>query len=684
MSEILETIFKLIPLVDFFHSLGVNEEISIFLASLINLFIIWVVTRFSIFINKRYRKYKLEEDLRPQFDPVSIRKNNKFYIKTQFQNASPTRMEEPRHTHSFVAKGKLIPFFLKVFKAKYLTERFYIILADSGMGKTTFMINLYMRVISFWNFRRGKKLKIKLLRLGSEDSLSIVKAIEGIDMQDTVLLLDALDEDPFIISKSNEISDEEAFHNRVSEIIRVTKKFKHVIITCRTQYFPGQEDDPYELSVQRPDEKGFYKLNKIYISPFDDIEVKHYLNKKFPFWKIWNKEKKNRAIKIVKNSPNLVVRPMLLNYIELLVEDGDMYNTTYSIYNTLIEKWLIRESEKRKYLSSERSAFITNLRDVSEQTALTIYEQRKLLRGLFINKVQIISIAKDHNIELKPNELTGQSLLTCDGQGNWKFAHRSILEFFLARKAINDISFFHIINMTGFAGMDMTKLFYEEMGEWVFVNGGEFQIGDEQKDLLRSYIMLKKVSVNSFYIGKTQVTQKFWFEIMNENPSFFKGVNNRPVEQVSWNDINVFLSRLNAKTGKEYRLPTEAEWEYAARGGDKQTGYLYSGSNNIEEVGWYQKNSEDITHTVKQKQPNELGIYDMSGNVWEWVQDSWEESYQTLPIDGKAWEEKDNSLYTYRGGCYFDREKGCRVANRDRANADFRGKFLGFRLALSV
>ena len=186
---------------------------------------------------------------------------------------------------------------------------------------------------------------------------------------------------------------------------------------------------------------------------------------------------------------------------------------------------------------------------------------------------------------------------------------------------------------------------------------------------------------NDYYMGKYEVTQALWQAVTGNNPSEFKG-DNLPVEQVSWDDCQVFLSELNRITGKTFRLPTEAEWEYAARGGNKSRGYQYSGSNNLSDVAWYEDNSGNKTHAVGTKQPNELGIYDMSGNVLEWCQDwrgAYSSSSQVNPTGA-------NSGYyrVYRGGCFDSSAWGCRSSCRGGYTPDFRHHCgLGLRLVLS-
>jgi formylglycine-generating enzyme required for sulfatase activity len=217
----------------------------------------------------------------------------------------------------------------------------------------------------------------------------------------------------------------------------------------------------------------------------------------------------------------------------------------------------------------------------------------------------------------------------------------------------------------------------------VFVAGGTFNMGctsEQGSDCYNDEKPAHQVTVSDFFIGRCEVTQAHWKAVMGSNPSRFKG-DNLPVENVSWDDIQEFIKKLNAQTGKNYRLPSEAEWEYAARGGTKSKGYKYSGSNNLAEVGWYYDNSGSTMHPVGTKQPNELGIYDMSGNVWEWCSDwygTYSASAQQNPIGASS-----GSARVGRGGGWSGSARYCRVANRYNYSSGRRDGNLGFRLACS-
>ena len=217
--------------------------------------------------------------------------------------------------------------------------------------------------------------------------------------------------------------------------------------------------------------------------------------------------------------------------------------------------------------------------------------------------------------------------------------------------------------------------------EMVRVDGGTFQMGSNSGDSDEKPV--HSVSLNTFYIGKYEVTQKQWRDVMGSDPPNlnFKGCDQCPVERVSWDDIQEYLKKLNSKTSKNYRLPTEAEWEYAARGGKQSKGYTYSGSNDLKAVAWYTDNSDSKTHPVGTKNANELGIYDMSGNVWEWCSD-WKGEYssasQQNPIGATTGSNRVN-----RGGSWFASAGICRVAYRISFTPTYRNYDLGFRLALS-
>lgn len=205
--------------------------------------------------------------------------------------------------------------------------------------------------------------------------------------------------------------------------------------------------------------------------------------------------------------------------------------------------------------------------------------------------------------------------------------------------------------------------------EMVKVDGGSFMMGSYEWDWSQP---VHNESVGTFYIGRTEVTQQLWNAVMGSNPSDFRG-ENLPVDNVSWFDCQEFVERLSRMTGRIFRLPTEAEWKYAARGGNKSRGYKYSGSDDGYRVAWYWENSGSRTHPVAQKLDNELGIFDMSGNVWEWCADIWSDSYN---------QPRDSSDRDVRGGSWRGAAADCRVAYRGTHPSRRGGFHVGLRLAL--
>jgi formylglycine-generating enzyme required for sulfatase activity len=223
--------------------------------------------------------------------------------------------------------------------------------------------------------------------------------------------------------------------------------------------------------------------------------------------------------------------------------------------------------------------------------------------------------------------------------------------------------------------------------EIVFVKGGCFQMGDIFGKGDEDERPVHKVCVDDFYIGKYEVKQREWVEIMGANPSGFKDCNDCPVENVSWVDVSKYIKKLREKTGKKYRLPTEAEWEYAARSGGKKD--LWAGTSDDVKLGdyaWNYYNADESTHPVGQKKPNWLGIYDMSGNVSEWVWDGYNKKYyETSPKDNpKAPLDEHEIERVFRGGSWISNPWAIRTTDRSRYAPDTKDPVCGFRLALSI
>jgi formylglycine-generating enzyme required for sulfatase activity len=251
------------------------------------------------------------------------------------------------------------------------------------------------------------------------------------------------------------------------------------------------------------------------------------------------------------------------------------------------------------------------------------------------------------------------------------------------------------------------KTFTNSIGmEFVLIPAGEFKMGTPSNDRLRNGnedpIHRVKIS-NAFYMGKYEVTQKQWREVMGNNPSNFKG-DNLPVEMVSWNDVQDFIKKLNEKEGgNKYRLPSEAEWEYAARAGTTTSYSFGDGESMLSDYAWYPENSgsrppekgdfsgynkKDFsdnkwngrTHSVGQKKPNPWGLYDIHGNVYEWVQDEWHDDYNGAPTDGSSWKSGDGPLRVFRGGSWKWFAWYCRSVSRGGYMPDNNFNDLGFRL----
>lgn len=216
---------------------------------------------------------------------------------------------------------------------------------------------------------------------------------------------------------------------------------------------------------------------------------------------------------------------------------------------------------------------------------------------------------------------------------------------------------------------EITKL----VRNMVYVDGGYFYMGGSDSDAYEDEKPRHEEFVDSFNIGRYEVTQGLWDAVMGYNPSISKG-KNKPVENVSWDECQTFIRKLNKLTGLNFRLPTESEWEFAARGGNYSRGYKYAGSNDASSVGWISTNSDGKTHDVGGKSSNELGLYDMTGNVWEWTSQKWSPNYNSS---------RTGEQYVRRGGSVSRPAKFCRVSYRNRGDKVDNGKYYGLRLVLN-
>ncbi|MEN9613081.1 MAG: hypothetical protein RLZZ628_3895 [Bacteroidota bacterium] len=263
---------------------------------------------------------------------------------------------------------------------------------------------------------------------------------------------------------------------------------------------------------------------------------------------------------------------------------------------------------------------------------------------------------------------------------------------FNLKKCKTRIQWLFIGIITGFLGQNCTKsktdnaihkatwfkiLPRAPIIEMVKVKGGTFQMGNNVGD--SSERPAHEVTLDDFAIGKYEVTQAQWQAVMGTNPAQFNNCQNCPVENVSWEAAQVFIQALDSLTGKNYRLPTEAEWEFAARGGPLSKHFRYSGSNNVYEVAWFYDNSGSKTHVVGEKWANELGIYDMSGNVSEWCGD-WYHRYDSVAVRNPTGALRGLKRVR-RGGAWWDDSLYSRLTNRRRNTAPYHWYFIGFRLA---
>lgn len=383
----------------------------------------------------------------------------KYYIDTRAQDIDPCEFDEIRDNNGNYISQLLIPFFCNdAFKASS-QGKYYLVLADSGMGKTTFMLRLYRECLFNRNLR--KRLKTKLIPLSHDNCLHFIEKIEN--PENTILLLDALDEN------GEAIKDYESFF---AKLLSITEGFNKIIITCRTQFFPNRATEPVEtgrIRVGTGNKKE--EIIKKYISPFSDEEVRLYLKKQFRF----NKKKQEQAYQIVTKVPVLMARPVILNWINFLCDSTEEFNYSYQIYSAIIDKWIERESIGH----TDRSLF-----DLSRAIANYMY----MNNATSMSAAKVDEIATKKNIQLEPIIAKSRSLLNRNGNGEYKFAHRSFLEYFIVFNLFEKMkipaNLTYLFNLSG-----VKRFFYEILLDSAQkTNPEEYENGLRFFDMIKPYI----------------------------------------------------------------------------------------------------------------------------------------------------------------------------------------------------
>ena len=357
--------------------------------------------------------------------------------------------------------------------------------------------------------------------------------------------------------------------------------------------------------------------------------------------------------------------------------DGKSYGTTPQILKDILIGGHTLELRKKGCASVSRSL------TVEEGKVLPVHLDLPSGRRVSIHTDRSgdVLFVDDHRIGLSPQTLElsyGAHVIRADRGGNTTEKEIEVSEGEGEQLVEVGFGLLDRVRWSSSVTSDQKRILSRLLGNMVKVEGGSFQMGGTS-DAFSNEKPVHTVTLSDYYICKYEVTQQEWEAVMGRNPSFFKG-KDLPVEQVSWEDCQAFIQKLDNLTGLDFKLPTEAQWEYAARGGSKSRGYEYSGSNNLSEVGWYNRTSDEKTYSIGQKTSNELGLYDMSGNVWEWCLDKWgsySSNAQTDPIGLSS-----SSDRLFRGGSWLEESACCRVSYRSGCDPSDYYNYLGLRLVL--
>lgn len=410
-----QTTGLLAPLGTLLRFLVANKELIAATAGAVSLtgllFRLW--PKLIIRWRERRRKYKLEKKLNAQdYTAHDIERAVTYYIDPACQVVDPSGAEDFRRIYP--VRQNLFEVVDDVLN-KQTVNKFSLVLGDTGMGKTSFLLNYYAR--HWQNARQRKRFSISLIPLGAGNAEAKIAAVDN--KADTVLFLDALDEDTLAIANHKQ---------RFRQLVEASSRFRHVLITCRTHFFKHEDEIPKQAGIIKvgpigPGDTREYAINKLYLSPFSEEQIRRYLWRRFP---LWQPRRRRSAFALVKKIEDLPARPMLLAQIELILSLGEECRYSFQIYEQMIQSWLNRERG-----IAEPAA----LREFCECLAVDIFANREKRGAEKITEAELPSLANTFGIEPpRIDQIRTRSLVNRDAQGNLKFAHRSIMEYlFVAR-----------------------------------------------------------------------------------------------------------------------------------------------------------------------------------------------------------------------------------------------------------
>ncbi len=666
-----------------------------------------------------------------------------YYEQPNCQYQNPADDDEDALPHSTVDKYPVFKA-LHEFLSKEIVERDgrsqMFILADAGMGKTSLLLMLkLMHLFDFW----PKRYNCLLLKLG-EHSLERINAQEG--KANTVLLLDALDEDPMARGEPGRVEQ------RLCDLLTASRHYRQVLITCRTQFFPKTGLNPFRdpglVTVEG------HRCPLLFLSLFDDRQVEDYLHSRFP--DPWHSlftgcanPRRLKAKAMLLPMKSLRFRPLLLTYVDELLQAKEQLHDVYQVFHALVRVWLGREIRKMKI-----QGLATVLSEAELWAAcrlLAVYLQMVGHRELTETELDLL-MARLPAVKYLPRlDFGGRSLLNRNSNRDYRFAHYSIQEFLVVNALVEGVlqddldlcpepvqggmpklteqmleflrtglqskvsqgNLARLPSQDSSLSMLLMDLLHERKlkPEWlvglslrsglkiggtspvmVIVPAGTFMMGAQpsERDARDSEYPRHTVTIaRPFAIGRYPVTFDEYDRFCESTGKLKPNDNgwgryNRPVIKVSWDDARAYCTWLTEQTGQAYRLSSEAEWEYAARAGT-ETAYWWG-----EEIGVNQANCRNSgsqwpgkqTSPVGSFPANPFGLYDTSGNVWEWVQDGWHENYQAAPNDGSVWGPGGSGSRVIRGGSWVNHTGFVRCAIRDGGPPNIRDNIFGFRLVL--